>query len=403
MIFSRGVRKGARSGNDRIWCRSMQCACNFHLCGWSAFVLAAVQAVLYLERSESGLPTLKDIAAVCNVHISTVSRALNNYKDIPEDTRRRICETARLMGYGAAPLPAEKTRTSRIGVLLPEGSGSAFYTILYEIWKYLLTRGYDLVLLHPLRAEGGISDAPGYLAKARVMGLEGVLVLMHIDEAMLYQTDRHIAVRELLVSEIPVVMVDSCVGYCRCVLPGYEEGMRTLVGYVRQKGHERIALVYGKRNAGNEKKGRSKGWKEMFREAADGNGSRVRGNLVKCVKEEDPDESFSATMELLQEWKWFPPTCILYTDDKLLQGGMEAVSRCRLRIPEDISLAAIRLANPREDARRRVTSWCFDPVEIAEEAVKKLLSGRQTAGSPGNRAEIVSGTLSAGNTIRTIS
>jgi len=355
------------------------------------------------ERSESDLPTLKDIAAVCNVHISTVSRALNNYPDIPEETRKRILEAAKLMGYKAGRVTGHKTKTSRIGVLLQEGSGSAvFYEILHEIWKYLLPRGYDLVLLHPMRAEGGVSDAPGYLAKARVLGLDGVLILMHIDECGLYQTDRHAAVRDLLISEIPVVVVDSSVGICSCILPGYDEGMHTLVGHIRQKGHDRIALIHGHRTAGNGSEENLRDWNKLFSDAVEVYRGSVHENLVKCVKEGSVAESFSATMELLQKWNWIPPTCIIYTDEALLRGGMEAAAKCGLRIPEDISVAAIRFTTQREASRCRVTSWCFDPALIAEEAVKKILTWRKTAGFPGNRIGFVSGTLAAGSTVKPI-
>lgn len=43
--------------------------------------------------------TIKDLAAELELSITTISRALNGYSDVGEDTRKRIAEAARNMGY----------------------------------------------------------------------------------------------------------------------------------------------------------------------------------------------------------------------------------------------------------------------------------------------------------------
>jgi LacI family transcriptional regulator len=49
-------------------------------------------------------PTYSQIAAACGVSSSTVSRALNNHRSIPEATRNRIRSIARKMGWQPNPL-----------------------------------------------------------------------------------------------------------------------------------------------------------------------------------------------------------------------------------------------------------------------------------------------------------
>ena len=43
--------------------------------------------------------SIKDIANACGVSIATVSKALNNHKDVSESTKTMIRETAKKMGY----------------------------------------------------------------------------------------------------------------------------------------------------------------------------------------------------------------------------------------------------------------------------------------------------------------
>ena len=43
--------------------------------------------------------SMKDIAKQCNVSVASVSKALNGYSDINEETRQLILKTASEMGY----------------------------------------------------------------------------------------------------------------------------------------------------------------------------------------------------------------------------------------------------------------------------------------------------------------
>ena len=66
--------------------------------------------------------SMKDISAVCGVSIATVSKALNNHKDIGEDTKEHIRQVAKELGY--LPNSAAKTlktnRTHNLGDLFSD-------------------------------------------------------------------------------------------------------------------------------------------------------------------------------------------------------------------------------------------------------------------------------------------
>jgi transcriptional regulator with XRE-family HTH domain len=48
----------------------------------------------------TGRPTIKDVAEHAGVSIATVSRALNDKGDVSGETRERVREVARSIGYG---------------------------------------------------------------------------------------------------------------------------------------------------------------------------------------------------------------------------------------------------------------------------------------------------------------
>ena len=70
--------------------------------------------------------SIKDIAAVCGVSIATVSKALNDHKDVSETTKRTVQETAKKMGYfpNSQARALKTNRTYNIGVLFTEQTNS---------------------------------------------------------------------------------------------------------------------------------------------------------------------------------------------------------------------------------------------------------------------------------------
>ena len=66
-------------------------------------------------------PTIKDIARKVGKSITTVSRALNNYDDISQETKELVRQTAQEMGYipNATAQRLQKRTTDTIGLILP--------------------------------------------------------------------------------------------------------------------------------------------------------------------------------------------------------------------------------------------------------------------------------------------
>ena len=82
--------------------------------------------------------TIRDVAKKMNVSIYTVSRALDGYDDVAEQTRELVIETANQMGYApnraARQLRLQKAET--IGFILPAISkrlNEPFFTEFIEI------------------------------------------------------------------------------------------------------------------------------------------------------------------------------------------------------------------------------------------------------------------------------
>lgn len=349
------------------------------------------------------MATLRDIAMACGVSVSTVSKSLNDYKEIPPKTRKKIQAIAQRMGYRGMGRQSRWDRTWLIGALITGDQHTLLHQgLLMEIRRILAKRGYELVILRPQERKGPETFSPGYLARARMLGLEGIFLFSSIDERSLYRTGEYRAVRDLLLGEIPVVVVDTCYGTCRSVIPGYEEGMSGLVHHIHQKGHRRIALVHGETPEPGAPQENEGVWDVPFCKAMSEDGGRVPGHLLQPVKAASAQEAFAATVELLTGMRWILPTCILYTDDTLLAGGMAAAWQCGRKVPEEVSVAAIRYNVHLLGTDPYVTAWHFDLTRIADAAVEKLLAPEEEDEDSARRMLKVSGELCPGRTVREI-
>ena len=61
--------------------------------------------------------TIKDIARICGVGVSTVSRAINNHPDINEETKAMIMQVIKEHNY--VPNNSARNLRNQIPILLP--------------------------------------------------------------------------------------------------------------------------------------------------------------------------------------------------------------------------------------------------------------------------------------------
>src|SRR5215218_8514188 len=91
---------------------------------------------------------IKDVAREVEMSTATVSRALRGLPGVSEQTRDRVRETARRLGYvpspSAAGLASGQTRT--VAVIVPFVTQWFFAAVVQGAEEELRERGYDLLL-----------------------------------------------------------------------------------------------------------------------------------------------------------------------------------------------------------------------------------------------------------------
>ena len=184
--------------------------------------------------------SMKEIAKKCNVSVATVSKALNGYSDIGEETRNYILKTASEMGYlpNSSARALKTKRTFNLGVLFVDEARSGlthdyFNHVLESFKSTAEAKGYDITF-----TSGNVSGRRmTYLEHCRYRSVDGV-VMACVD----FTADE---VQELLLSDIPAVTIDHICDGRISVVSNNIQGMEDLVTYIYKKGHRKIAYIHG--------------------------------------------------------------------------------------------------------------------------------------------------------------
>ena len=111
--------------------------------------------------------TIRDIAKKLNLSIAAVSRAMDGYPDISEETRQRVMETAHQMGYvpNRAARQLRRQKADAIGYILPSETprfaDPFFSEFLSGLGDETALHPFDLARLdRPARRRSGTDHLP---------------------------------------------------------------------------------------------------------------------------------------------------------------------------------------------------------------------------------------------------
>ena len=104
---------------------------------------------------------IKDIAKIAGVSVSTVSKIINNYSEISEETKTRVLRIMKETGFSpsSSKMPANKT-SNLIGVIFAgmlnvDFTHPFFVEVLNSFKKQMGLLGYDLVFFSNEKFQSG--------------------------------------------------------------------------------------------------------------------------------------------------------------------------------------------------------------------------------------------------------
>lgn len=303
------------------------------------------------------MTTLKDVAALAHVDVSTVSRALNNSSYVHPDTRARIMKAVEELSYRPNVLAQglKKGKRNTIGVVIPKLSFSIFSEILDGIDQAARKSGYSILVCDT----GDDRDVEKeYFNRLRNGFVDGIILAGTGFNKRL--------VRDIKADGMAITQVirDTDPTMCSVVVDYTSIGYRA-VRYLTELGCKKIGLIngsmkikpYADRCAGYRKAIRELGLEEIMAERE----SKKRGMKYGydcALRLIDGNTSLDA---------------ILAGTDAQGMGVLRALRENHLRVPEDIKVLSMTGHQVGDMLETSLTSMELPGLEIGMQAANMTI------------------------------
>lgn len=311
--------------------------------------------------------SLSKIATSLGLSVTTVSRALGGYSDVAEETRRRVEEEARRIGYRANPI-ARRLRGGRsdaVGIVLPTGPGQFgepfFLRLIGAIGPRLAEAGLDLIVSSARSGSEELALYRQFVENRRVDAMIVARTRLE-DDRVAYLTH----------ARLPFVTHGRtrAGGHASVDIDGtraFHEATQRLIAF----GHRRIGFIGAPLDYGF---GffREAGWRSALAEAG-----------LPCAPARFAEPSEENGHRLAHELLAGPdrPTALLCATDRLAIGTLHALGDAGLRPGHDVSVIGYDNSPVSNYAATPLTSYDPDIEGAAGRMLDMLLA--QLAGQDG--------------------
>jgi LacI family transcriptional regulator len=270
--------------------------------------------------------TLKKLADMLNLSISTVSRALKNHPDISRETREKVKELALVLDYepNTYAINLRTNHSKEFGIIVPSITNDFYQSFIGSLEEEVRQYGYSLIILQS--GDNPVVEQEN-LKRCKQNRMAGVFV------SITSQTTDISHFLKLSEQQVPVIFFDKVPAFEACNKVCVDDSTAAIMAAetLLQKKKRRILSIFGNTKLSITQK-RLKAYTETFLKyntSAD----------FEILHANSTTESFEIAMSRLN--KAALPDAVFCMSDEILIGVMKAIQTNGLRTPGDIGVIAI--------------------------------------------------------------
>ena len=305
--------------------------------------------------------TMKDVAKRAGVSVITVSRVVNGSGYVGHTTRTKV-EAAIEDLHFVPNMVASNLRSRQsdlLALVLPDITNSFWTSIARGAEDEAWSHGYGVFICNtdndPVKEEA-------YIERLLQRRVEGVLIVPTPDpvsERQLHRLRQHNMKFVVVHRKMPRSIADV-------VRSDGEGAARALTAELVRAGRRRIAFValpFSDQSSLDRLKG--------YRDALDEAGLPYDPALVRSGKDRKETDGERMVSELLDDGT--SPDAILLANSRLAIGGLRAITRAGLMIPDDITVAAFHDITTMDDYAPRLIRAVQPSYRMGQLATRRLL------------------------------
>jgi LacI family transcriptional regulator len=306
--------------------------------------------------------TIYDIALKCGVSPSTVSKVINDYEAIPQETKDKVRRVMKEMDYipNVSAKSLSKGSSRNVGILAFLGVGispfkhNLFIDVLDSFQSEMNANNYDLLFVSRNVAGQNGSFYQNCISR----DVAGVLLFGDLTCAEM---------QEVIHSSIPKVGFDYMGDQMTGVFSDNLEQMRLLTNHLIKLGHRNIVFVHGEYSDVTNL--RVAGFKKALAE----NGIEFKDSMLEESKYLDKDSVWNVTSNVLHRLN--VPTAIMFPDDISAIQGLGAIREAGLSCPRDVSITGFDGIQLSQVVSPHLTTIKQDSETIGKVLAQKLIQG----------------------------
>ena len=301
--------------------------------------------------------TLSDIAKKSGVHMSTVSKALNDSQDLNEETREAIKKIAKELNYVNIRKISKSNANINlnIGVICPEIRSNYYAQLISVIEKNLKQNGYSLVIGF---SSFQFDNEVHYLSHFANNGVCGIIFITEndtIDEALKNFNKKFNMPLVLIATESETQEYD-------CIKIDDSLGVELALEHIIEMGHRNIAYIGDMF---------TKNRLAVFMSTLKKHNIKSNANLIKVSDKRFEECGYEKMKEMLKSGH--VPAAVFAAYDDIAIGAIRAILEQGLRVPEDISIAAIDNVDVAPYLSKNLTTVSYPINEVGNIATEILV------------------------------
>lgn len=311
--------------------------------------------------------SMREVADLAHVAISSVSRVLSEHPDVSAEMRERVLAAVAQLEYEPDFLAQSLRRgaTLSVGYVVGDISNPLMATITSGAESVLRSAGYSMLLMN---SENDPELDAAHIRFFQTRRVDGMILSL--------ASERHQPTLDILIQvDVPIIMIDRDVDAdvdASIVRNDHRAGMRSAVGHLLDLGHRRVAMITGALDL----------WPVRERIAGMAEAVTARGipdetmRLVGSLSAEHGERSTEQILAMEPR-----PTAIIAGGNQVLAGCIRALVRHGIRVPDDISLVTCDEVDLSELHSPPIASVARDTLLLGRTAAELLLE-RLGGGEP---------------------
>jgi len=264
--------------------------------------------------------SIKDIAELAGISVSTVSRVINHKGRYSKETEKKINEIIKEYGYtrSQAAVSLRNTKSMIIALLVPDITNEFYSKIAFYLEKHLRKQGYMLFICNTENKVDVVQECIHELISKNV---DGIISMVNINQFPKSFTN----------NPIPIVCIDvPCKDYPLICNDSYQIAYQCTQLFI-SKGRKSLIYIIPTDDELQNDIPQIKGFKQCLKDHSLSNKENVYRIPVRNTSYEDAE---SLVYQLLNQDSQIDG--IICGSDKIALGALYAAKRLNKKIPEDI-------------------------------------------------------------------